>query len=156
MAPRPTAPRPVTDLTVDIRWKAFVDILHGKTKPIGRTATIGDVMRWHGVSAKTLHSLEERRIIRSGRGASNVRVYEPADQARIEIALTLRELEGGLDDIRRYLDLRERDLEAANAALHEVLEERADALRRRQDRMRATMITLSQREREGPKRSLGG
>ena len=156
MAPRPTTPRPVTDLTVDIRWKAFVDILQGKTKPIGRTATISDVMRWHGITAKVLHSLEERGIVRSGRGASNVRVYAPADQARIEIALILREFEVGLDDIRRYLDLRERDLEAANAALHEVLEERADALRRRQERMRATMITLSQSERVGPKRSLGG
>ena len=143
MAPHPTTPRPVTDLTVDIRWKAFVDILHGKTKPIGRTATISDVMRWHGITAKVLHSLEDRGIVRSGRGASNVRVYAPADQARIEIALTLREFEVGLDDIRRYLDLREGDLEAANAALHEVLEERADALRRRQERIWATMACLT-------------
>ncbi len=112
------------------RIQALMRILHGKIRPATR-AQIGDVARWHGVTIKALHNLEERGITESERGSGNVRLYSPEQQVRIEVALALRELGATAEDIRNFLDLLDSDRGEARAFLSRVLNRRLTFLHER-------------------------
>jgi len=112
------------------RIRALMRILHGKIKPATR-AQIGDVARWHGVTVKALHNLEERGITVSERGAGGVRFYAAEQQVRIEVALALRELGATAQDIRDFLELLNTDRGEARAFLSSVLKRRVTMLHER-------------------------
>ncbi|WP_157223818.1 MerR family transcriptional regulator [Caulobacter sp. AP07] len=129
------------DAFTQARWRAFLRIVEGRPRPATK-AMIGDVARWHGVTLKALHNLDERRITQCERGPGGVRFYGPDDQARIEVALTLRDFDVGLDDIRRFIELLDRDRGAARTFLAQVLTDRIADFRRREQRAARTIAWL--------------
>ena len=69
------------------------------------TTTIGDVARFAGITVRTLHHYDQIGLLTpSERRGNGYRGYTDADIGRLQQILAYRELDLGLDEIRRMLD----------------------------------------------------
>lgn len=103
--------------------------------------TIGQLARRTGISARTLRFWSNEGVIAPvGRSAGDYRLYDAACVARVELIRTLRELDFGLDDVRRVLD-REATVAEVAAAHVAAIDARIRALKV----SRAVLSTVSQR-----------
>lgn len=113
--------------------------------------TTGDLARRTGNTLRTVRFYEEAGILRPVRAPGGRRLYTPADLERLQLITDLRELDLSLDEIRRFLALREGCADAPELAerfgrvLGEQLERaerRLAALRRLQAEFAATLAVL--------------
>ncbi|WP_439658647.1 MerR family transcriptional regulator [Lentzea sp. HUAS TT2] len=103
--------------------------------------TIGQLARRTGISARTLRFWSNEGVIAPvGRTSGDYRLYDAACVARVELIRTLRELDFGLDDVRRVL---EREVTVAEVAAAHVAA--IDARIRALKVSRAVLSTVSQR-----------
>ncbi|MFI7125186.1 MerR family transcriptional regulator [Nonomuraea sp. NPDC050153] len=108
---------------------------------------IGDVARRTGLSVSAIRFYADAGIIApSGRTDAGYRLYDVQAIARLELVRTLRELDAGLDDIRRLLagETTLRDLATAHLAL---LERQSARLRARRAVLRAIVNQPTTAER---------
>lgn len=107
--------------------------------------TVSKVAKLTGVSVRTLHHYDAIGLVRpSGRSEGGYRLYDRADLERLEQVLFFRELDFGLEEIRRVLDAPDFDRREALLMQRRLLAERAarnEALMRAVDRALGALET---------------
>jgi DNA-binding transcriptional MerR regulator len=89
-----------------------------------QTTTIGDVARLAGITIRTLHHYDDIELLTpSERRANGYRGYSAADISRLQQILAYRELDLGLEEIRRLLDERSNPVAALSRARYRIAQQ---------------------------------